>query len=409
MITTEEQAIVRTPPLEPIISWGAIFAGLVFIVAGSMLLTLLGSAIGVSIIDASDMEAMGAGLATGAALWILLTALVVNFIGGLLAAHLSGRMTNASGLMHGVVVWAVAFVAMLSIDALAIRGIVSAGGSIAEKTASALGTLGGAVVSGAGALGSGAADLAAAPYLDEMRADLRRAAAKALSEADSEGGAEVSSEEMENAISKLDTALLKEIATEIATGDPQQARRQLQRELGLSAKEADEIVAGVEKQAREMADDSELLQKVESWLNEQLDAAAQRISAAAGPSVSRSELQDALQQLDAETIGSAARALLMGDDERAKIVIAANTTLSTGEIDAIVEGVGDELGERRRELQNRFEESVEAVSTYLQALLWLYFFTAVFSLGAAVLGGQLGASGRSRAELASLTRRTTVS
>src|SRR3569832_569620 len=49
-----------------LISWGAIIAGLFFVITASWLLFLLGSAIGVSIADASDMEAIGKGFGLGA-------------------------------------------------------------------------------------------------------------------------------------------------------------------------------------------------------------------------------------------------------------------------------------------------------------------------------------------------------
>src|SRR5688572_18819005 len=50
----------------PMISWGAVFAGLFFVITASWLLFLLGSAIGVGIADASDLEAMGKGFGVGA-------------------------------------------------------------------------------------------------------------------------------------------------------------------------------------------------------------------------------------------------------------------------------------------------------------------------------------------------------
>ncbi len=408
MLTTEEQATVATLSSEPVISWGAIFAGLTFIVAGSLLLTLLGAAIGVSIIDVTDMDALGGGLATGAAVWVLLTALVVNFVGGLLAAHLSGRMTHASGLMHGVVVWGVGLLAMLMIDSMAVRAMVQAGTAVTQGAASVTSSLGGAVFSGVRILGGGVSELATSSYTEELRARLRREAAKVLAESQASGGPAISEADIRQAMNNIDEQLLENVLQKILSGDTDGARRTLRQELGLSAAEVDDLVEGVSQRIQSAASDSEAVQQAGAWLNEQLDDAMARLARMSGPGVNRQELRDALQQLDTATSMTAAKALLAGDTVRAKTTIAANTDLSETEVNAIVDGVSESIANQGDDLLERFNSTVESVSTYVQAVLWLYFFAASLSLGAAAVGGYVGASGTSR-RYASVSRRTSVS
>jgi MFS family permease len=116
MYTHEEAATIGPVTARSTISWGAIIAALFAMLATTFLLLLLGSAIGFSVADATDLGAIGNGLGIGTVIWIIGTTLVVSLTGGLLAAHLSGRRGHDAGLMHGVVVWAVAILAALIID-----------------------------------------------------------------------------------------------------------------------------------------------------------------------------------------------------------------------------------------------------------------------------------------------------
>ncbi|HLA75420.1 MAG TPA: hypothetical protein VJM76_05870 [Gammaproteobacteria bacterium] len=88
------------------ISWGAIFAGLVVGTASYMLLTLLGIAAGLSAIDPQSAEPVGSvpiatGIWTGVSMWIS------AFVGGYVAARMSGLSRLADGIFHGFVAWGV--------------------------------------------------------------------------------------------------------------------------------------------------------------------------------------------------------------------------------------------------------------------------------------------------------------
>ncbi|MEX2496870.1 MAG: hypothetical protein WD448_12320, partial [Woeseia sp.] len=91
MATVREAALAAESDRRPLISWGAVIAGLAFVLAATWLLFLLGSAIGVSVADASDLDAMGKGFGIGVGIWILLTSLLTFFLGSLLTARLAGK------------------------------------------------------------------------------------------------------------------------------------------------------------------------------------------------------------------------------------------------------------------------------------------------------------------------------
>jgi hypothetical protein len=84
------------------VSWGAIFAGLVVATVVQVVLALLGLAIGLAAFDPGT-SAKGAGIGTG--LWVIVSALVALFVGGLTTGRLAGVMERRDGFLHGVVLW----------------------------------------------------------------------------------------------------------------------------------------------------------------------------------------------------------------------------------------------------------------------------------------------------------------
>src|SRR5690606_3927196 len=87
-------------------SWGALFAGATLAIATQMLLTLLGVAIGLVALGATE-GASAEPFGIGAAIWWLLTGLISLFIGGLAAGRLSRAGYPIDGLLHGLLVWSV--------------------------------------------------------------------------------------------------------------------------------------------------------------------------------------------------------------------------------------------------------------------------------------------------------------
>jgi hypothetical protein len=90
-------------PIFPAIRWGAVLAGVAVGVSVQLALTLLGIATGLSTADVAPGENLG----TGPLLWAALSMLIAAFIGGYVAARMSGLKRKTDGVLHGAVSWAV--------------------------------------------------------------------------------------------------------------------------------------------------------------------------------------------------------------------------------------------------------------------------------------------------------------
>lgn len=107
-------------PLFSAVRWGAIIAGVAAGVSVQLALTLLGIATGLS---AADIAADNGRAAAGAMLWAGVSMLIAAYIGGYVAARMSGLKRKADGVLHGMVTWAVTTILFAVIAA-------SAGGSL---------------------------------------------------------------------------------------------------------------------------------------------------------------------------------------------------------------------------------------------------------------------------------------
>jgi len=90
-------------PLFPAVRWGAVLAGVVVGISVQMMLTLLGIATGLTATDVTQGETLG----MGPLLWAGLSMLISAFVGGYVAARMSGLKRKADGVLHGAVSWAV--------------------------------------------------------------------------------------------------------------------------------------------------------------------------------------------------------------------------------------------------------------------------------------------------------------
>lgn len=93
----------RTSDIQlPSISWGAIFAGFFLGIAVYLVLSVLGTAIGASVINPMHAGPFG-GFNVGAVIWLAIMTLAATIVGGFIA----GRTAHANGELHGLLTWAV--------------------------------------------------------------------------------------------------------------------------------------------------------------------------------------------------------------------------------------------------------------------------------------------------------------
>lgn len=108
MNTVHQQNVVVRNPYFPAINWGAIFAGIVVGLATQLVLVLLGFATGLWAIDVGEPEGgIGPGAPLVAGAWQGVSMLIAAFVGGYVAARMSGLHRKSDGMLHGFVAWAV--------------------------------------------------------------------------------------------------------------------------------------------------------------------------------------------------------------------------------------------------------------------------------------------------------------
>src|SRR4051812_12628683 len=87
------------------VSWGAIFAGAVVAVSVQFMLATLGLAIGMATVNPATQQNPGQGLAVGAGIWWIITAIISLFCGGWVAGRLAAFPRWIDATLQGLVVW----------------------------------------------------------------------------------------------------------------------------------------------------------------------------------------------------------------------------------------------------------------------------------------------------------------
>ncbi len=135
-------------------SWGAIAAGMVIAVVVQLVLSLLGTGIGMSTIDPlrySSPDASSFGL--GAGIWWVVSSVLALFAGGWVAGHLAHSSDRTDALLHGLLTWGVATIVTVYL-------LASVVGSVARGGANLLGKAASVTAAGAAAVAGPASDMA---------------------------------------------------------------------------------------------------------------------------------------------------------------------------------------------------------------------------------------------------------
>lgn len=111
-------------PAHNLISWSAILAGAAVAIAVGAMLNLLGVALGAASLNPFDLSRGEAeGFSALAGIWVALSNLIGLFVGGFVASRAAKYTDHHRGLLLGLAVWAVSFLA-----AILIVGASTAGG-----------------------------------------------------------------------------------------------------------------------------------------------------------------------------------------------------------------------------------------------------------------------------------------
>src|SRR5918999_5142168 len=190
-----EEKVVSSPPARSLISWGAIFAGVVFVLAISWLLYLLGAALGLTVVGPAEVPEAGEELGWSAVIWILVTSLIAFFLGGFFAARIAGIIDKTEGMLHGLTVWGVSTLLALLLGVAGVSTLLQTGQSLV-KGGAALGTM------ATGAIGAADINIPSS-VIAGLQARLKAEASQALARAAKDAGGKVSEEKARRALDQL--------------------------------------------------------------------------------------------------------------------------------------------------------------------------------------------------------------
>jgi hypothetical protein len=133
------QWALRGPATPRRVSWGAIFAGAISVVALELLFNLFGAGIGAATINPQQGQLPGQGLAVGAVVWFAIALIISLFIGGWIAARLADSSSKGDGVLYGFVTWALASLVLVYMLTTAVGGLLGGAASVLGQTASLAG------------------------------------------------------------------------------------------------------------------------------------------------------------------------------------------------------------------------------------------------------------------------------
>lgn len=114
------------------VSWTSVFAGVAVALGVQVLLSMLGTGIGMSTIDPLHVRGTPSATAfsVGAGLWWVVSSFISLVCGGWVAAQFSGYLRHLDGLLHGLLVWAVTTLITIYLLGSAISMVVSGAGTV---------------------------------------------------------------------------------------------------------------------------------------------------------------------------------------------------------------------------------------------------------------------------------------
>lgn len=123
----------------PRMSWQAILAGVILVMALEVLLGVLGAALGFGALHPGGQDTPDAGtLATNAGLWSIGSTVVSLVLGGWATARLAGVVSRSDGMLHGLVIWGLALLLTVYLIASAAGGAFSVLGGLAASAGGGL-------------------------------------------------------------------------------------------------------------------------------------------------------------------------------------------------------------------------------------------------------------------------------
>ncbi|SAK83836.1 hypothetical protein AWB77_04331 [Caballeronia fortuita] len=115
----------------PRLSWGSIIAGVILSMIVYLIMSVLGTAIGASLLSPMTKPDPLHGFGFGSGVWVIVTTVLAVFVG----SYYAGRCAPVLGWLHGLLSWAVMTLFVVYGMTSLITGAMSTAGSVAATTA----------------------------------------------------------------------------------------------------------------------------------------------------------------------------------------------------------------------------------------------------------------------------------
>jgi hypothetical protein len=135
--TTTDVQIDETITVAPALSWRSILAGVVIAIVVQLLLSILGGAIGLAVVNPTESgNPSGTTAAVVATIWWTLSGILAAWAGGVTAGRLSGLPGTVNAAWHGLIAWAVTTLLVFWLLASAVGGVLGGAFSLVGGIAS---------------------------------------------------------------------------------------------------------------------------------------------------------------------------------------------------------------------------------------------------------------------------------
>jgi hypothetical protein len=135
--TTTDVQIDETITVAPALSWRSILAGVVIAIVVQLLLSMLGGAIGLAVVNPTESgNPTGTTAAIVATIWWTLSGILAAWAGGVTAGRLSDLPGTVNAAWHGLIAWAVTTLVVFWLLASAVGGVLGGAFSLLGGIAS---------------------------------------------------------------------------------------------------------------------------------------------------------------------------------------------------------------------------------------------------------------------------------
>lgn len=115
--------------------WSSVFAGVIAVIAISILLSMLATSLGFSMVEPLSDDPVN-GVGSSVIVWAI--CILISLASG---GYLAGRLVSSAGMIHGFLVWATTLIIALFFGGMLISGVLSITGSAINSMASVTGNI----------------------------------------------------------------------------------------------------------------------------------------------------------------------------------------------------------------------------------------------------------------------------